>query len=196
MELVSLPSILLFAYHCCPCSQRRHDIRGFLLSLLPSAFIRRAQGNLIYLALITERVPIIGPFTPSHIGGDAGDILFSEVFDIDYLSEKIGIPVLEWNEVKNLSTPEVEDIGCWSVWEAVQARESGPRITNALPLHGLGEQTHVCVKFGKLIYHRKIYPLLLAPPRFKSFLGMSMIHMPTSGVLPRCSIQLAERRTQ
>ena len=160
-----------------------------------SLHIRRAKGNLIYLALITERVPIIGPFTPSHIGGDAGDILFSEVFDIDYLSEKVGIPVLEWNEVKNLSTPEVEDIGCWSVWEAVQARESGPRITNALPLQGLGEQTHVCVKLGKLIKHRKIYPLLLALPRFKSFLGMNMIHTPTSGVLPRCSIQLAERRT-
>jgi hypothetical protein len=92
---------------------------------------------------LTERVPIIGPFTPSHIGGDAGNVPFGEVFDVDYLSERIGMPVLEWHEVKNLSTPEVEDIGCWSVWQAVQVRESGPRITNALALQGLGEQMHV-----------------------------------------------------
>lgn len=104
--------------------------------------------------MLTERVPIIGPFTPSHIGGDAGNVLFSDVFDVDYLSEKIGMPVLEWHEVKNLSTPEpeVEDIGCWSVWQAVQVRESTPRGTNALHLQGLGEQLHVSEEVGKLIY--------------------------------------------
>jgi hypothetical protein len=91
-------------------------------------------------------VPIIGPFTPSHIGGDAGNIPFGEVFDVDYLSERIGMPVLEWHEVKNLSTPEVDDIGCWSVWQAVQVRESRPRITNALALQGLGEQMCASVK--------------------------------------------------
>jgi hypothetical protein len=97
---------------------------------------------------LTERVPIIGPFTPSHIGGDAGSIPFSEVFDIDYLSERVGIPVLEWNEVKNLSTPEkkIEDIGCWSVWQGVKVREEKPRMTGALPLQGLGEPKHVPVK--------------------------------------------------
>ncbi|KAF8506766.1 hypothetical protein F5888DRAFT_1896221 [Russula emetica] len=96
-------------------------------------------GNLIYLAMLTERVPIIGPFTPSHISGDAGNVLFSDVFDIDYLSDKIGMRVLEWHEVKNLSTPapEIEDIGCWSVWQAVQVREPTPRNTNALALQGL-----------------------------------------------------------
>jgi len=90
--------------------------------------------------MLTERVPIVGPFTPSHIGGDE-NALFSEVFDIDYLSEKIGVPVLEWHEVKNLSTrtPEIEDIGCWSVWQGVQDREPKPRITGALSLQGLGE---------------------------------------------------------
>ena len=95
---------------------------------------------------MTERVPIIGPFTPSHVGGNAGNIPFSEVFDIDYLSRMIGTPVLEWHEVKNLSTPEIEDIGCWSVWQAVRVGESRPRITNALPLQGLGEQMRVSVK--------------------------------------------------
>jgi hypothetical protein len=101
------------------------------------------QGNLIYLALLTERVPIIGPFIPSHIGGDAGEILFSDVFDIDYLSETIRLPVLQWSEVKKLPSAQVEDIGCWSVWQAVQTRESRPRLTYALTLQGLGEYIHM-----------------------------------------------------
>jgi hypothetical protein len=92
--------------------------------------------------MLTERVPIIGPFTPSHaIAGrhDAGNINFGEVFDLDYLSEAIGIPVLEWHEVKNLTTKEVENVGCWSIWQAVQTRDSEPRQGNALDLQGLGE---------------------------------------------------------
>ncbi|KAI0315253.1 hypothetical protein OF83DRAFT_366370 [Amylostereum chailletii] len=94
-------------------------------------------GNLIYLAILTQRVPILGQFIPSHIGGDAGTIPFSEVFDIDLLSEKIGMPVLEWRDVKDPFSTEVEDIGCWSVWQAVQAREPNPRLNNALQEEGL-----------------------------------------------------------
>ncbi|KAI0068090.1 hypothetical protein BV25DRAFT_1793181 [Artomyces pyxidatus] len=94
-------------------------------------------GNLIYLAMITQRVPIIGNFTPSHIGGDAGTVPFSEVFDIDYLSKAIGSPVLEWSDVKDPTSEEIDDLGCWSVWQAVQTRESEPRFTNALELYGL-----------------------------------------------------------
>ena len=92
--------------------------------------------------MLTERVPIIGPFTPSHaIAGrhDVGNINFGEVFDVDYLSKAIGVPVLEWHEVKNLSNKEVENIGCWSIWQAVQTRDLKPRITSALDLQGLGE---------------------------------------------------------
>lgn len=107
--------------------------------MIASELIQRPQGNLVYLALLTERVPIIGPFTPSHIGGDAGDIPFGEVFDTDYLSKMIGLPVLEWREVKNSSSSTVDDVGCWSVWQGVQTRESRPRMTNALALQGLGE---------------------------------------------------------
>jgi hypothetical protein len=145
---------------------------------------------------LTERVPIVGLFTPSHIGGDE-NALFSEVFDIDYLSDKIGMPVLEWHEVKNLSTqtPEIEDIGCWSVWQAVQVREPTPRLNGALHLHGLGERMHVIEYVVKLTYFGKTYHIPLAPSRFKSFLETHMIHMLTSGVSPRCSSHVAERRT-
>jgi hypothetical protein len=100
------------------------------------------------MAMITERVAIIGPFTPSHaIAGrtDVGNIPFGEVFDLDHLSNAIGTPVLEWREVKNSSSTEVEDIGCWSVWQAVQTRESEPRNGNALSLQGLGEYVSIRV---------------------------------------------------
>jgi len=127
-----------------PTSRFRDNLRNdtkYITSWISAGWTNDVMtyGNLIYLAMLTERVPIVGPFTPSHIGGDAGNALFSEVFDVDYLSDKIGMPVLEWHEVKNLSTqaPEIEDIGCWSVWQAVQVREPTPRITNALPLQGL-----------------------------------------------------------
>jgi len=90
--------------------------------------------------MLTERVPIIGPFNPSHVGGDAGEIPFSEIFDIEYLSKTIGVPVLEWSEVKDPSSQEIEDIGCWSVWQAVQTRESEPRFTYA-EQQGIGEST-------------------------------------------------------
>jgi hypothetical protein len=120
---------------------------------------------------LTERVPIIGPFTPSHVGDNAGNIPFSEVFDIDYLSERIGIPVLEWNEVKNVSTPEIENIGCWSVWQGVKVHDS-PRRTDALRLQGLGEQMHVPVKkSGKLILPSLDISFTAAPKSIQKFPG-------------------------
>jgi len=124
-----------------PTSRFRDNLRNdtkYITSWISAGWTNDVMtyANLIYLAMLTERVPIIGPFTPSHVGGDAGNVLFSDVFDIEYLSKSIGIPVLEWHEVKN-SSEEIEDIGCWSVWQAVQVRESKPRITNALSLQGL-----------------------------------------------------------
>jgi hypothetical protein len=85
------------------------------------------QGNLIYLGLITDRTPIIGKFTPSHVGGHVTPIPFGEVFDVPRLRRLLGRPVLEWHEVKNDSSTVVEELGCWNVWEAVQTAESFPR---------------------------------------------------------------------
>ncbi|KAH9081712.1 hypothetical protein EDB83DRAFT_2539272 [Lactarius deliciosus] len=125
-----------------PTSRFRDNLRNdtqYITSWISAGWTNDVMtyANLIYLAMLTERVPIIGPFTPSHIGGDAGNILFSEVFDIEFLSKTIGIPVLEWSEVKNSSSEEVEDLGCWSVWQAVRVIEGVPRVTNALSLQGL-----------------------------------------------------------
>ncbi|KAF8973016.1 hypothetical protein BDZ97DRAFT_645557 [Flammula alnicola] len=80
--------------------------------------------NMIYLGTITNRIPIIPPFAPSHhIPRSAGIVPFGDIFDLDYMRKELRAPVLEWRDVKELplrsskepySTREVEDIGCWT----------------------------------------------------------------------------------
>lgn len=53
---------------------------------------------------------------------------------------------------------------------------------------------HITEHVVKLIYLRKTYRGPLPPRRFKSILETHMIRMLTSGVSPRCSFHLAERR--
>lgn len=94
--------------------------------------------NLIYLGMITDRVPIIAMFTPSHIGGGEPSMAFGEVFDVPRFISESSIEILEWDEVKHPYSEEVEDIGCWNIWEAVQYNEHYPR-GSAVPGHlGLG----------------------------------------------------------
>jgi hypothetical protein len=81
--------------------------------------------NLIYLAKITERIPIIPTFTPSwHIGSDTPGIDFGKIFDVSIFTEETGIELSEWKDVKDPESEELEDIGCWSVWQAVD-KDSG-----------------------------------------------------------------------
>ncbi|EED85211.1 predicted protein [Postia placenta Mad-698-R] len=84
-------------------------------------------ANLIYLGIITSRVPIIAMFTPSHIGGDAETIPFGDVFDVPRFIRDSGVDMLEWREVKDPGSNEIEDLGCWNIWEAVQYNEHYPR---------------------------------------------------------------------
>ncbi|KAH9898206.1 hypothetical protein C8Q73DRAFT_684005 [Cubamyces lactineus] len=83
--------------------------------------------NLVYLATLTDRVPVVGMFTPSHIGGDVPPILFGEVFDVPRFIEESGIPLVEWYEVKDPQSEVIDELGCWNVWEAVQYNEHSPR---------------------------------------------------------------------
>lgn len=85
------------------------------------------QINLIYLGILTNRVPILPMFTPSHIGGGVPPIDFGEVFDIPRLRISLHKPLVEWYEVKNRTSEAVDELGCWNVWEAVQDREHSPR---------------------------------------------------------------------
>lgn len=56
--------------------------------------------NLIYLAQLTSRVPILPRFRPVHVGADLPHLDFGVVFDVPRLREAVGIPVLEWRQVK------------------------------------------------------------------------------------------------
>ncbi|TFK30925.1 hypothetical protein FA15DRAFT_662992 [Coprinopsis marcescibilis] len=82
--------------------------------------------NLIYLGIITERIPIVSVFTPTHIG-NVPPIPFGEVFDIPRLKTIIRAPILEWQEVKKSTSTEIDEIGCWNTWESVQEQEKHPR---------------------------------------------------------------------
>ncbi|KIJ66268.1 hypothetical protein HYDPIDRAFT_174416 [Hydnomerulius pinastri MD-312] len=84
-------------------------------------------GNLLYLAIITDRVPIIPKFIPSHVGGDTPPIAFGDVFDTRRLRKALGIPILEWHEVKDVDSKSLDVLGCWSLWEVVQNEEHKPR---------------------------------------------------------------------
>ncbi|KDQ15100.1 hypothetical protein BOTBODRAFT_301821 [Botryobasidium botryosum FD-172 SS1] len=74
--------------------------------------------NMIYLALLTQRVPIVGTFSPTHIGYNESLLHFGEVFDVQRLGREIKTPVLEWRDVKDESSKQVELVGCWSPWAA------------------------------------------------------------------------------
>jgi hypothetical protein len=39
----------------------------------------------------------------------------------------MGIPILEWHEVKDPNSEVYDDLGCWNIWEAVQYNEHHPR---------------------------------------------------------------------
>ena len=90
--------------------------------------------NLIYLGFLTNRIPIIGMFTPSHIGGHIPPIDVSEVFDLKRFQETVQKPLLEWHQVKSRNSTTLDELGCWNTWEAVQDHEAYPR-RSPVPIH-------------------------------------------------------------
>jgi hypothetical protein len=96
------------------------------------------QGNLVYLAMITNRVPVIPPFTSSGHIGFAQPIPFGDIFDVPRLREAIG-PVIEWRDLKDPASEEIEDIGCWNIWEAVQDEHKNPRHSHVPTWLNLGK---------------------------------------------------------
>lgn len=82
--------------------------------------------NLIYLGVITSRVPIIPMFIPSHVQG-ADPVPFGDVFDVQRFIDESGTDIVEWREVKNPDSEVVDDLGCWNIWEVTNAYEPNPR---------------------------------------------------------------------
>ncbi|KAJ3916990.1 hypothetical protein F5877DRAFT_80388 [Lentinula edodes] len=95
-------------------------------------------ANMIYLGFITDRVPVVPMFTPSHVNIGAANpvrpIAFGDVFDVPLMRKLTGKAILEWREVKDAESEDVDEIGCWNIWESVQYREHAPR-GSAAPDH-------------------------------------------------------------
>ncbi|KIK70678.1 hypothetical protein GYMLUDRAFT_32719 [Collybiopsis luxurians FD-317 M1] len=95
-------------------------------------------ANMIYLGFITDRVPVVPMFTPSHINIGAATppptIAFGDVFDVPRMRNLTGKSILEWRDLKDPHSEVVDDIGCWNVWESVQYHEHFPR-RSSVPDH-------------------------------------------------------------
>jgi hypothetical protein len=113
--------------------------------------------NLIYLGILTDRLPIIGQFTPSHIGGHVPPIDFGDVFDVPRLRELMQKPLIQWHEVKDRSSDIVEELGCWNVWEAVQDREHFARRSAVPDRLNLGKISVQKIRFHFAYYSLQIF---------------------------------------
>lgn len=94
-----------------------------LLRPLCNCHLMLWQANLMYLAIITQRIPVLPHFTPSaHVHG--ASISAGEIFDLGRLSDSIGLPVLEWKDVKASNSSSVDTLDCWNLWEVVSDSHS------------------------------------------------------------------------
>lgn len=99
---------------------------------------------MIYLGLISDRVPIVPPFAPSHhicryshfnyngladqiSARAAGVVSMGEIFDMVHLRDTLRSPVLEWSDVKDLTGPtsDSDTLGCWSARSRADEDPSG-----------------------------------------------------------------------
>ena len=78
-----------------------------------------AQINLLYVAVLAGRVPVVGDFVPAHMHGNPGYLPVPEVYDIPRLAETLQMPIIGWDNIKNRSSGVVEELGCWSLQETL-----------------------------------------------------------------------------
>ncbi|KAK7051883.1 hypothetical protein R3P38DRAFT_1630687 [Favolaschia claudopus] len=91
--------------------------------------------NLIYLAILTERVPVLPFFTPAQVRHTTNKTVppidFGVMFDVPRLSKALGKPILEWWQVKDRNSTTVDPLGCWSIWKGVSTRNKNPHPSRA-----------------------------------------------------------------
>lgn len=75
---------------------------------------------------------------------------FGDIFDLPRLSREVGLPIVEWRDVKRprgenetLQNERVDEIGCWSIWMTSQPSTSNdgglPRLNSMEGVLGLGK---------------------------------------------------------
>ncbi|TCD65886.1 hypothetical protein EIP91_002046 [Steccherinum ochraceum] len=113
----------------------RNDTR-YVTSWLSAGFTNDVMtlGNLIYLARITNRVPVLPPLD-SYIGKRPTAIPFSEIFDLPRMERELGMDIIEWKDVKDRRSEELDALGCWNVFQVANMHASEPRFSrNAMDL--------------------------------------------------------------
>lgn len=127
-----------------------------------SQFIALTNG--IYLAKLSDRVPILPPFasTLHEDRKEAGYLAFSKIYDVPYLESMLRHPIQDWDNLKisaeqtaglneepnpqfsdgkirskALSQIKREKLSCWSLWAAqmpVPGKPAGSAVQNHLGL--------------------------------------------------------------
>ncbi|TFK44309.1 hypothetical protein BDQ12DRAFT_620263 [Crucibulum laeve] len=111
-----------------PTKRFRDNLRKdeyYITTLANAGFTNEFMGivNMLYLSMLSNRIPILPPFAPHHhLPYEAGVIPFGDIFDLRHLRSVIQWPILEWRDVKELSSERgdpyspytVEPIGCWA----------------------------------------------------------------------------------
>ncbi|KAJ3487322.1 hypothetical protein NLI96_g3606 [Meripilus lineatus] len=105
----------------------RNDTR-YLTSWINAGFTNDVLniGNIVYLARMTDRIPVLPPLD-SYIGHWSTPRPLSSVFDLARLSEALGFPVLEWSQVKDPESTEIDVLGCWNIWQVANLDAIAPR---------------------------------------------------------------------
>ncbi|KAG9002022.1 hypothetical protein FRB94_004172 [Tulasnella sp. JGI-2019a] len=108
--------------------------------------------NLIYLAILSSRVPVIPPHVPMHVGSssEVGILPFGDVWDIERLREQTGVPILEWRDVKSEDSIELDLLGCWTAWASAWSRNGNPRGS------GLNWSLHVDISYTPIPDNAKL----------------------------------------
>ncbi|KAF8525036.1 hypothetical protein BU17DRAFT_83942 [Hysterangium stoloniferum] len=81
-----------------------------------------SQINLLYLASLTRRVPVMADFVPKEMRNGSGFIPVSDVYDLARLSESLLSPILEWADIKERNSGILDEIGYVSLTPVPDSR--------------------------------------------------------------------------
>ncbi|KAG8901194.1 hypothetical protein FRC00_008449 [Tulasnella sp. 408] len=91
----------------------------------------RTNINLIHLAYVSQRVPVLPPLLPDeeHLGRGGSPLDAGDIFDLPRLAKTLKLPILEWEQLKRArysrayvpadqeSHVDDEVLGCWGTYQ-------------------------------------------------------------------------------
>ncbi|KAL1746914.1 hypothetical protein HDZ31DRAFT_80849 [Schizophyllum fasciatum] len=111
--------------------------------------------NLIYIGLLSTRVPVVPPFIPNkHIAGDK-PLPFGDVFDFAYLRTQLRMPIIDWQDIKT-SNETNDDMHCWALHKHIPAHITADLGISSsyseLPAHTKGKKHQLITTLADLLY--------------------------------------------